>query len=311
MSEQADMQVDQPAEGLSRVTDESVPAAAPVAEDVAMEQDDHAPQPIPDVNANKGPAAETHEVGTTAQTGNTAGDAMEVDPEPSVPVQDVVIEEASAVIVATEEDAVVGSNHVEITTTTTTTTTEIEVIPAPAVPSASVPEAGVVPEPVAPEVLAETPANGDETDAQEEPSAIEQLVASQPPVQDDPAHQALVSQSRAGSATVPVQVRAQPIPENRVARTGYIFDHLMMLHCAEGYTPTADTVVDSGNGHPEEPMRIKRIFQRLADQQLIKRMKRLPFSQVTMEQILLVHSLDHWNKVQGTERECCSDILSL
>ena len=94
-------------------------------------------------------------------------------------------------------------------------------------------------------------------------------------------------------------VRAASPP--RMVRTGYVYDPLMMLHCPDGYTPTSDDIMDSAEGHPEEPMRIKRIFSRLAESGLIKRMKKLDFSQVTFEQVLLVHSEDHWNKVQGTE----------
>lgn len=95
----------------------------------------------------------------------------------------------------------------------------------------------------------------------------------------------------------PIQVTAMP----RIHRTGYVYDPLMMLHCADGYTPTADDKEDSGGGHPEEPMRIRRIFTRLAEHGLIKRMKKLPFKEVTYEQTMLVHSQDHWDKVQGTE----------
>lgn len=93
----------------------------------------------------------------------------------------------------------------------------------------------------------------------------------------------------------------RPASPAKMVRTGYIYDPLMMLHCHDGYQPTADNVVHSVDGHPEEPMRIKRIFSRLAESGLIKRMKKLDFSQVTLEQVLLVHTEDHWNKVQGTE----------
>ncbi|KAK4688388.1 histone deacetylase 6, partial [Tremellales sp. Uapishka_1] len=89
----------------------------------------------------------------------------------------------------------------------------------------------------------------------------------------------------------------------KMTRTGYVYDPLMMLHCTSGYEPTPDHS-DGQVGedtHPEEPMRIKRIFSRLAEQGLIKRMKRLAFEEVTFEQAILVHSEDHWNKVQGTE----------
>jgi hypothetical protein len=100
--------------------------------------------------------------------------------------------------------------------------------------------------------------------------------------------------------TQPTQITTVP----RMYRTGYVYDPLMMLHCAEGYTPTADDREDSGGGHPEEPMRIKRIFARLAEHGLIRRMKKLVFDEITEEQSMLVHTQDHWDKVQGTEREC-------
>ncbi|WVR03811.1 hypothetical protein IAU60_000807 [Kwoniella sp. DSM 27419] len=94
----------------------------------------------------------------------------------------------------------------------------------------------------------------------------------------------------------------------RIVRTGYVYDPMMMLHCPDGYTPTAESVQDNGDGHPEEPMRIKRIFGRLAEQGLIKRMKRLEFGQVTAEQVMLVHSEEVWDKVQGTEDMSDEDI---
>jgi hypothetical protein len=88
----------------------------------------------------------------------------------------------------------------------------------------------------------------------------------------------------------------------RIDRTGYIYDPMMMLHCPDGYTPTADSA-HSGDNHPEEPMRIKRIFNRLSEHGLIKRMKKLEFGEVTIEQVMLIHSEGHWDKVQGTECE--------
>jgi hypothetical protein len=86
----------------------------------------------------------------------------------------------------------------------------------------------------------------------------------------------------------------------RIYRTGYIYDPLMMLHCPDGYTPTSDDA-QNGDNHPEEPMRIKRIYSRLSEHGLIKRMKKLDFQEVTFEQVMTVHSEGHWDKVQGTE----------
>jgi hypothetical protein len=94
----------------------------------------------------------------------------------------------------------------------------------------------------------------------------------------------------------------RPSSPARMYRTGYIYDPLMMLHCPDGYTPTSDSA-HNGDNHPEEPMRIKRIFMRLAEHGLIQRMRKLDFQEVTFEQVMLVHSEGHWDKVQGTECE--------
>jgi hypothetical protein len=107
------------------------------------------------------------------------------------------------------------------------------------------------------------------------------------------------SSARAGTPASLVR----PLAQARMYRTGYIYDPLMMLHCQDGYTPTSDDIIDTGDGHPEEPMRIKRIFTRLTESGLIKRMKKLEGAEVTFEQVVLVHSEEHWWKVQGTEGE--------
>lgn len=92
----------------------------------------------------------------------------------------------------------------------------------------------------------------------------------------------------------------RPASPERMVRTGYIYDPTMMLHCHEGYIPNDSDAADQ-SGHPEEPMRIKRIFDRLSSQGLIRRMKHLDFSEVTYDQVILVHTKEHWEKVQGTE----------
>jgi histone deacetylase 6 len=112
----------------------------------------------------------------------------------------------------------------------------------------------------------------------------------------------------ASTSTVSLSDRSNQAPtpmlgRQRAYRTGYIYDIMMMLHCQEGYTPTEDTVVDAGDGHPEEPMRIKRIFTRLKEAGLIARMKKLEFEEVTQAQAVQVHTEEHWEKVEGTRGE--------
>lgn len=116
-----------------------------------------------------------------------------------------------------------------------------------------------------------------------------------------PNHQ-ISTLSRTHTASSPM-----PPVRPRTYRTGYIYDMLMMLHCVDGYQPTDEHIQDSGDGHPEEPMRIKRIFSRLKEAGLIGRMKKLAFQQVSFEQVMLVHSEDHWSKVEGTQGELILD----
>ncbi|KAL7419556.1 Histone deacetylase hda1 [Cryptotrichosporon argae] len=111
-----------------------------------------------------------------------------------------------------------------------------------------------------------------------------------------------VDPSQSGALLAPTaDAEEPPVERRRIARTGYVYDPLMMLHCQDGYTPTEDHVEDNGEGHPEEPMRIKRIFKRLRESNLIQRMKQLPSKEVTRDQVILVHTEDHWDKVQGLE----------
>jgi len=132
-----------------------------------------------------------------------------------------------------------------------------------------------------------------------------QLPASAPVLTPSPHIQTASTNAPAGPSTLSsldtsvVSRPSLPSPA-RIYRTGYIYDPLMMLHCPDGYTPTSDDA-QNGDNHPEEPMRIKRIYSRLSEHGLIKRMKKLDFQEVTFEQVMTVHSEGHWDKVQGTE----------
>jgi histone deacetylase 6 len=99
-------------------------------------------------------------------------------------------------------------------------------------------------------------------------------------------------------------VSSEPPP--MIYRTGYIWDPLMMLHCPEGYVPT-DDLISKGSIHPEEPMRIFRIYRKLAEYGLIPRMRKLDYDEVTQEQVLQVHTQELWDKVLGQE---CTSIVS-
>jgi len=61
----------------------------------------------------------------------------------------------------------------------------------------------------------------------------------------------------------------------------------------------------SPHGHPEQPARISRIWQALVHGRYVNKMKWLPIRAVRKEEALLVHSEDHWDKVQAIQSESC------
>ena len=80
------------------------------------------------------------------------------------------------------------------------------------------------------------------------------------------------------------------------------------LHHHHGYTvgcvySAEMTSHFSPRGHPEQPARISRIWQALVHGRYTKKMKWLPIRAVRKEEALLVHSEDHWDKVQAIQRE--------
>jgi histone deacetylase 6 len=238
--------------------------------------------PLPEASAN--PSDETTQ---------PAAGLMEVDPAPADRTADIATE-------TTMDDAQRGTISIVVEETTTS----VEIIEPTAARDGEAGEAMIIEEATT-TITQQTSeaASGPSTTGQEQ---LEQIVQNGIEEPAQPALQALVNVpdpiAVASSSSHRGLVPRSASP-SRMYRTGYVFDHLMMLHCADGYQPTADEVLDDAGGHPEEPMRIKRIFTRLADMGLIKRMMKLPFKQVTMDQALLVHTEDHWHKVQGTESE--------
>lgn len=107
--------------------------------------------------------------------------------------------------------------------------------------------------------------------------------------------------------------RKRQITEEKREYTGYCYDPTMMLH--------AEYEVDQDDGfHPEQPARISRIFERLKgvisgnltyskakrnsskrlhlDAGCIRQMRKVPVRKASRQEILLVHSPDHWERVQ-------------
>lgn len=90
------------------------------------------------------------------------------------------------------------------------------------------------------------------------------------------------------SATVegssPAPPRLQP------PRTGYVWDQAMRLHAP---------MIESEEDHPEAPERIDAIKDILQRNGLLAKMQKLAIRECTVDEVCLVHSLDHWNSING------------
>lgn len=97
--------------------------------------------------------------------------------------------------------------------------------------------------------------------------------------------------TEAKSTRLPQAPRASSVPANPSNFTvGYVYSTEMTSH----FSP---------HGHPEDPDRITRIWQIIVGRRYTEKMKWLPIRPVRREEALLVHSEDHWNKVQAIQRE--------
>lgn len=87
----------------------------------------------------------------------------------------------------------------------------------------------------------------------------------------------------------PDSPRASSLPLHSFDFTvGYVYSSEMMQH----YDPY---------GHPEQPERISRIMETIRAAHCHDKMKRLPIRPVKREEVLLVHSEDHWDKVEAIQ----------
>ncbi|KAF9198352.1 Histone deacetylase hda1, partial [Haplosporangium sp. Z 27] len=76
----------------------------------------------------------------------------------------------------------------------------------------------------------------------------------------------------------------------RSTKTGYVYDVRMKHH----------NNVHGDDDHPEDPRRIWRIFHALVEAQIPKRMIKIPSREATMEELHLVHTKDHVEKITKT-----------
>lgn len=94
-------------------------------------------------------------------------------------------------------------------------------------------------------------------------------------------------------ANLPKMRRASSVPLEikQEYRTGYVYDEGMLNH------------KHSTEEHPEQPDRIKVIFEIFQENGLITRMRKLPFLPVQRNRVMLVHSADLWEKVHNIAGE--------
>lgn len=108
---------------------------------------------------------------------------------------------------------------------------------------------------------------------------------------------ALPEQPVAGPSQLPTvelfeRSLSMPADLNSIGKTrfGYVYDVRMLLHSPLEY-------------HPEAPARIIGIHDKLREAGCLNRMKMIPIRKVTKLEALLVHSEDHWDKVQMIARQ--------
>jgi len=97
----------------------------------------------------------------------------------------------------------------------------------------------------------------------------------------------------ASSKSKSLRARAQSVSYNPIIpnyTVGYVYSSEMTTHLKLGDDP-----------HPEQPLRIVRIWKTLVEKEYTKKMLWLPIRTVRREEALLVHTEDHWDKVQAIQ----------
>lgn len=82
----------------------------------------------------------------------------------------------------------------------------------------------------------------------------------------------------------------QTILGEQSVSVGYVFARVMKTH--------RNTLQED---HVESPQRIERIYQALRKQGLISRMKKLKCRPATQEEVMLIHTEEHWDRVEDIE----------
>ena len=122
-------------------------------------------------------------------------------------------------------------------------------------------------------------------------------------------HEDLVIPSRVQSTVsvlIPARPKFVPLPISS-SRSGLVYDVKMRYH--------QSLEDEDDDPHPERPLRISKIFEELKAAGLVEdtqdpspssefQLLRIPARQATNEQLCLVHSENHVNKMESTACEC-------
>lgn len=83
------------------------------------------------------------------------------------------------------------------------------------------------------------------------------------------------------------------LSEYEPQRTGYVYDTRMLDHW-----PTIEPEEDD-EPHPEQPARISMIYSALRTAMCFKKMRKISTRLLERHEAMLIHSEDHWDKVEA------------
>ncbi|CAH7689737.1 hypothetical protein BY996DRAFT_7125185 [Phakopsora pachyrhizi] len=88
--------------------------------------------------------------------------------------------------------------------------------------------------------------------------------------------------------------------QQRLLRTGICYSRQMLKHWKPGTSFDYEKDQDDDDLEPERPSRIARVIAQVSKQNLIANLENIKIRQATKEEIMLVHSEGHWNRIHET-----------
>lgn len=101
-------------------------------------------------------------------------------------------------------------------------------------------------------------------------------------------------QSTSNLASLPKRAFSVPIRGAQAQAIGHTVGYVYSAEMTSHFCPS---------GHPEQPERISSIYDIIVKSRCLEKMQAIPIRTVRKEEALLVHSEDHWDKVQAIQCE--------